>query len=123
MTSSTLNTPALVALGLALCAAGCSGDEDASSPILGVGQTEAWALPGLSGEVHVVRTEADVPHIYAHNREDLARVQGFVQARDRFFMMDLSRRLGLGRLSEILGDAALSSDQESRGSGMRFIAL
>ncbi|MCA9619141.1 MAG: penicillin acylase family protein, partial [Myxococcales bacterium] len=47
---------------------------------------------------------------------------GFVTARDRYFMMDLSRRLGQGRISELLGDAALDIDQESRGTGIAYVA-
>ncbi len=85
-------------------------------------QTESWDLSGLSAEVHVVRTEGDVPHIYAANRRDLALVEGFLLGRDRFFMMDLTRRLGLGRVSELIGDAALGTDLESRLSGMTYVA-
>lgn len=82
---------------------------------------ETWRLPGLHGEAQVLRTEANVPHIYARDREDLARVQGFVVARDRFFMLDLARRLAQGRLSALLGDAALKTDLESRQTGMTYV--
>lgn len=78
------------------------------------------ALPGLRGEAQVVFTEGNVPHVYARDREDLARVLGYVTARDRYFMLDLARRLALGRLSQLLGDAALDTDRESRASGMTF---
>ncbi len=84
--------------------------------------TTRRTLPGLSSAVHVVRTEGDIPHLYAADRNDLARVQGYVTARDRFFMMDLARRLGKGTLSEVLGDAALEADMGSRGSGMTYLA-
>src|SRR5690606_7718544 len=90
--------------------------------ILAIPETERWAVPQLSRAVQVVRTEANIPHIYAHSRRDLAIVQGFVVARDRFFMMDLARRLGTGTISELLGDAALEVDQESRGTGMTYVA-
>lgn len=79
-------------------------------------------LPGLSAPVHVFRTEGAVPHIYAETRRDLAYAMGYVVATDRYFVMDLGRRLGLGRLSELLGDAALENDIESRGIGQRFVA-
>lgn len=88
----------------------------------GVELTEIWELLGLQDDVHVVRTEANVPHIYAKNAKDLARVHGFVAARDRFFMMDLSRRLALGTLSELLGDSALGNDVEARMTGMSYVA-
>ncbi len=90
--------------------------------ILAVPETESWTLPGLSAPVHVVRTEANIPHIYAATREDLGRAFGFVVARDRFFMMDLERRLGLGTLSELLGDSALGTDMESRTIGVTAVA-
>ncbi len=84
-------------------------------------ETERYTLAGLSGPVHVVRTEASVPHIYASNRNDLGRVQGFVQARDRFFIMDLQRRLGLGKISELLGAIGLSQDIEARNTAMPYV--
>ena len=86
--------------------------------ILGVPQTGAIALPGLEDTVQVVRTEAGVPHIYAKNRRDLMRVQGYLVGTDRLFMLDLERRLGLGRLAELMGDAVLGADETSRAHGM-----
>ncbi len=88
---------------------------------MSVQETESWTIPGLTDEVHVVRTESNVPHIYAKNRVDLARVHGFVVARDRYFMMELSRRLAMGRLSELLGDSALATDQEWRAQGAAYV--
>jgi penicillin amidase len=90
--------------------------------LLSVNQTEEWAIPGLSGPAYVLRTEGNVPHIYALNREDLGRVLGFVLARDRYFMMDLQRRLGLGTISELLGEVGLATDQETRLQGIPFVA-
>ncbi len=90
--------------------------------IVGVAESERWALEGLSAPAHVVRTEGNVPHVYAKNRRDLSFMYGFVVARDRYFQLDLTRRFGLGRVSELLGDAALSTDREARGNGMTFVA-
>jgi hypothetical protein len=83
---------------------------------------ETHALPGMRGEAQVVYTAGNVPHVYARDREDLARVLGFVTARDRYFMLDLARRLAQGTLSQLLGDAALSTDAESRATGMTHAA-
>jgi penicillin amidase len=110
----------LGALGLAACAADPEPLE--SDKISSVPQTEDWLFPQLLRPVHVVRTEANVPHVYAHNRRDMAFVLGFITARDRYFMMDLSRRLALGLVSELLGEAGLSRDQEARGVGMAYVA-
>jgi penicillin G amidase len=116
-----------VLLAGAALTVGCSSDPTPAGPtadqkdILSVKETESWTIPGLQDEVHVVRTESNVPHIYAKNRVDLARIQGFVMARDRYFMMDLERRLAQGRLSELLGDSALATDQEWRAQGAAYV--
>ncbi|HZO12708.1 MAG TPA: penicillin acylase family protein, partial [Polyangiaceae bacterium] len=104
--------------------AGCTDDGPLrpDEKILGVAETESWQFPQLLRPVYVVRTEANIPHIYAYNRRDLALVEGFVMARDRYFMMDLTRRLGTGTVSELLGQDALTNDQESRGNGMAYVA-
>ncbi len=94
----------------------------APEKILSLPQNEEWTLDGLQDSVQVLRTEGNVPHIYGSNRRDVAFVEGFVIARDRFFMMDLMRRLGLGRVSELVGDLALSTDAESRLTGMTLVA-
>lgn len=92
--------------------------------ILAVPETELWELPelNLSAEAYVVRTEMNVPHVYAQNRLDMGKVLGFVVARDRFFIMDLQRRLTQGTISALLGDLGLSNDIESRLLGMSTVA-
>lgn len=86
-----------------------------------VPRTEAWALAGLKEPVHVVFTEHGRPHVYATNREDLGYVLGFIVARDRYFVMDLQRRLAQGTISSLLGDAALPNDVEARMIGMDHV--
>jgi len=71
-------------------------------------------LPGLDGEVRVVRDAWGVPHIYAESRDDLFFAQGFVQAQDRLWQMDMWRRVNEGRLAEILGPSAFEHDQLAR---------
>jgi penicillin amidase len=72
---------------------------------------------GLEEDVSVVRDEWGVPHIYAATSHDLFFAQGFVHAQDRFWQMEFSRRAGSGRLSEVLGEAALESDRFIRTVG------
>ena len=55
-----------------------------------------------------------MPHIYAGNEVDLFFAQGFVQAQDRLFQMDLWRRASQGRLSEILGANFIDRDAMTR---------
>ncbi len=76
-----------------------------------------FQIPGLSGPAHVIRTEHDVPHVYAANELDAQRVLGFVIARDRYFQLEVVTRLAQGRISELLGDVALAGDIESRMTG------
>ena len=96
-------------------------DPAAPAPFTDVPQTGRFTVPGLTGQAYVVRTELNVPHIYATNRVDAMRVMGFVMARDRYFQMDLTRRLSQGRISELLGDAALSQDLENRLTGANYM--
>jgi penicillin amidase len=90
--------------------------------ILGVREEGAVVIPSLRGEVHVVYTEAKIPHVYAERARDAYVVQGFLLGRDRYFQIELQRRVGLGTASELLGDQGLALDTQSRGRGYRVIA-
>ena len=79
-------------------------------------------LPGLGSSVEVLRDRFGVPQIFASCEEDLFFTQGFVHAQDRFFQMELGRRAGHGRLSELLGESALGFDRLSRTVGFGRIA-
>lgn len=79
-------------------------------------------VPGLAGEVEVVRDENGIPQVYADTAEDLFYAQGFVQAQDRFFEMDFRRHVTSGRLAELLGEDALETDMYIRAMGWRRVA-
>ncbi len=68
-------------------------------------------LEGLRAVVEVIRDKWGVPHLYAESLEDLFFAQGFVQAQDRFWQMELQRRTAAGRLAEIFGEPALVADR------------
>ncbi len=68
-------------------------------------------LTGLSAPVRIVRDNYGIPHIYAKNKLDALRAQGYVIASDRLFQMEIHRRLFRGELSEVFGAAALASDK------------
>ncbi|QIL89188.1 penicillin acylase family protein [Microbulbifer sp. SH-1] len=81
------------------------------------------SLPLLDGELHtgqldnpvsIARDEQGIAFITAENRNDSAFALGFLHAQERFFQMDLLRRNSAGELSELVGEAALSHDQEIR---------
>ncbi|MEE8569166.1 MAG: penicillin acylase family protein [Anaerolineales bacterium] len=74
-------------------------------------------LSGLDAQVEVYRDSFGIPHIYASTSHDLFMAQGFVHAQDRFWQMEFWRRAGAGRVSEILGESALSSDRFIRTVG------
>jgi penicillin amidase len=69
---------------------------------------------GVSEPVRIVRDRWGVPHIYARNEHDLFFAQGFVQAQDRLFQIDLWRRSAQGRLSEVLGLNFVERDAATR---------
>jgi penicillin amidase len=71
-------------------------------------------LASLSSPVNVSTDQYGVPFIQANNRLDVARTLGYINARDRLFQMDLMRRKNAGRLSEVLGQVAVSSDTQAR---------
>jgi penicillin G amidase len=74
-------------------------------------------LEGLSGPITVTRDQWGVPHIKASSDLDAFWGQGYVHAQDRLWQMELNRRTGAGRLSEMLGDAALEQDKFLRTWG------
>lgn len=86
-------------------------------------QTEGQIqVPGLDAPVEVYRDSFGVPHIYANTPHDLFFAQGYVHAQDRFWQMDFWRHIGSGRLSELLGDGLLETDQILRTLGFARIA-
>lgn len=74
-------------------------------------------LSGLERPVVIIRDEWGVPHITAETEADLFFASGFVQAQDRLFQMDLSRRFCEGRLSEWVGPDGLEPDRLARVIG------
>jgi len=89
------------------------------------------SLPRTEGEIRLASLEAPVTvsrnsdgivRIQAQNEFDLYRALGFVHAQDRLWQMDFTRRVGSGRLSEIMGRATLSQDRFFRTLGFRQIA-
>lgn len=72
----------------------------------------------LNSKVEVIYDEYGIPHIYADNNEDAFKVLGYVQASDRLFQLELLRRVGAGRLSEILGDSLVKTDKFLRTVGL-----
>jgi len=79
-------------------------------------------LVGLVAPVEVVRDAHGIPHITATNEEDALFALGFVHAQDRMWQMEMNRRIGAGRLAEVLGAAALDTDRLLRVLGLHHRA-
>jgi len=102
--AATLTAAAAVAAEASRAAAG-----EALAPLSG-----ELHVPGLRSAVRVLRDRWGVAHIYADSVHDLFFAQGVVAAQDRLFQMELWKRAGQGRLSEILGLSALQRDINAR---------
>jgi len=77
------------------------------------------SLKGLTAEVKIIRDSWGVPHVFAQNEEDLFFACGYVHAQDRMWQMELTRRAGFGRLSEIFGERTLDRDKYLRTLGLK----
>ena len=75
-------------------------------------------LAGIEGPVQLLRDRYGVPTIRADNRTDAAFGLGYAHAQDRFAQMELMRRGGSGRMSELVGSIALGLDRYTRGLGV-----
>src|SRR5437870_5364277 len=103
---------AFFAVSVVFAASGCGREQPPRPLVADVSGT--IEVPGLSAPVRVVRDRWGVPHIYARSRDDLFFAQGFVQAQDRLWQMDLWRRSSQGRLSEVLGANFIERDAMTR---------
>lgn len=65
---------------------------------------------GLNKPVTVERNRFAVPTITAENDDDLYFAWGYVNAQDRIFQMEFTRRVAQGRLSEFAGESTISKD-------------
>ena len=80
------------------------------------------AAYGLAAPVEVVRDRNGIPHVLARNEEDALFALGHVHAQDRLWQMEMNRRIGAGRLAEVLGPPALGTDRLLRVLGLHHRA-
>jgi penicillin amidase len=74
-------------------------------------RAQTLKVAGLEQPVSVAFENDGTAHIVAQTDHDLFLAVGYVHARFRLFQMDLLRRQGEGRLSEVIGKAALEVDR------------
>ena len=74
-------------------------------------------VAGLQAPVEIIRDRYDIPHCFAESADDALFALGYVQAQDRLWQMQWSRRAAMGRLAEIAGPEALPVDRLCRTLG------
>ena len=79
-----------------------------------------FSIDGLKDSVQVYFDDRRVPHVFAQNDYDLYYMQGYLQARDRLFQMEMQTYDAAGRLSEIIGPSLLERDKQTRRWGMVY---
>ena len=76
------------------------------------------AVQGLAADVTIDRDQYGIPHIKAQTLNDAYRALGYVHAQDRLFQMEMMRRAGLGKLSEVTGEFTVDFDHRMRVFGL-----
>jgi penicillin G amidase len=72
----------------------------------------------LSRPVQIVRDEAGVPTITAKTEADALFALGYVHAQDRLWQIEFNRRIGQGRISELVGPGGVDADRFLRTLGI-----
>ncbi|NDP28675.1 MAG: penicillin acylase family protein [Flavobacterium sp.] len=75
-------------------------------------------LKNIQKETTVYFDDFGVPHIYANSQKDAMTALGYVHAQDRLWQMELLRRIGPGKLSEMFGSKLLKTDKFFAGLGI-----
>ena len=79
-------------------------------------------LAGLERPTEIARDEFGVPLIVAQSAHDAYFALGFAHAQDRLWQMEAMRRIGAGRLAEVVGARALDLDRFMRTLGIHRLA-
>jgi penicillin amidase len=83
---------------------------------------ETLSLKGLTDEVSILYDSLLIPHVFAKNDADLYFAQGYITAKNRLWQMEFQTHAAAGRISEIIGAAALDYDRTQRRRGMIYAA-
>lgn len=95
----------VVAVSLALI--GCGSDEAIS------GAPRPLVDYSLQAPVDITFDDQNVPHIYARSDLDAVFAEGYQEATDDLYPLELTKRAATGRLAEVLGEQALQSDEQA----------
>ncbi len=80
--------------------------------------TDNAALEGLSERVEIERDGRGFVTIRAQDERDAYFALGYVHAQDRLWQMEMTRRIGTGRLSEVIGSLGTRFDRYIRTLGV-----
>ena len=75
------------------------------------------SVPGLAEPVEVLRDRWGIAYVSAASLDDLWFAQGYVQASERLFQIELALRAAAGRLSEWFSDVSVPADRFARTVG------
>ncbi|WP_235062839.1 penicillin acylase family protein [Paramagnetospirillum caucaseum] len=75
-------------------------------------------VSGIHLKTTITRDSVGIPTIVAETRHDAYFTMGWVHAQDRMWQMEAQRRLGAGRLAEVVGEPGLASDRYMRTLGL-----
>ena len=76
------------------------------------------SLTQLNNEVKVQYESNLIPHIFAKNEYDLYFTQGYITAYHRLWQMEFITFVASGRISEVMGKAAIDFDRFQRRKGL-----
>jgi penicillin G amidase len=85
-------------------------------------ETGEQRVLGVSAPVSIHRDAHGVPTVRAASTADALFGLGYAHAQDRLWQMDFQRRIGSGRLAEILGPRLIDTDRFLRTVGFRRAA-
>jgi penicillin amidase len=77
---------------------------------------------GVHAPVMIQRDALGSVTLTGRSRDDLDFALGYVHAQERWFEMDLSRRVAAGELAALVGPAALAADLDHRRHRLRAVA-
>ncbi len=78
--------------------------------------------PGISGDIEIYRDSLAIPYILANSDEDVSFALGYLHAQERLFSMDIVRRAGEGRMSEVFGPQTIPFDKMFLTIGLKKFA-
>jgi len=79
-------------------------------------------MRNLGDSVEIAFDSNDIPHIKANSQSDALFALGYLHATERSWQLEMNRRIGSGRLSEILGKDTVPIDRFIRTLGIKRAA-